>query len=73
MALEEWLVRNGIDISSEVSAFLKACDNASWTAQWDNVLEGRRHVDLLIGFYHLVFFGEPPRIVHDYYDLNPRV
>lgn len=35
---EEWLTRNNVDIVDEAQKFIKECDNASWAAQWENVL-----------------------------------
>jgi len=55
---EEWLIQNGVNIEVEALAFIKACDDASWTAQWENVRQGRRDVDLLISFYRLILFGD---------------
>jgi hypothetical protein len=64
---EEWLAQNNVDVTSEAQRFIRACDDASWTAQWENVLDGRKYVDLLIGFYRLILFGELAPLVRDYY------
>jgi hypothetical protein len=67
----EWLVHNGVDIPTEAQNFIRACDHASWAAQWEGVLDGRKHIDLLIGFYRLVLFGESIQPIRHYYGRWP--
>ncbi len=67
---QEYLQQHGVDVDAEAIAFIKACDNASWVAQWENVLEGRRDVDLLIGFYRLALFGQVSREIAAHYLLK---
>lgn len=57
---EEYLRLHKVDVAGESIRFLKACDNASWTAQYENVLEGRKFVDDLIFFYRFVLLDEVP-------------
>lgn len=63
----EWIARNSVDTETEANNFLKACDNASWTAQWEGVLDGRKHIDLLIGFYRLLLLGDRIQPIRQYY------
>jgi hypothetical protein len=64
---EEYLVNAGVDVADEARKFISACDGASWDAHWNRVLDGRRNVDLLVGFYRLILFGEIDRYVRAHY------